>query len=81
MWSEGAYKKGTPQMPYTRHAWTETDAEIDKFILDNSGSLDQDLNTVHCACGFTGTIRQHGEHEEKMRTEFVTIMEGKHSAE
>lgn len=71
MWGIEYYKKGTPQMPYEWHCWTNSDKEVDDFIVDRSGSFDQDLNIVTCACGFTGSLRKHEEHAEEERIKFV----------
>jgi hypothetical protein len=63
MWGVDDYEKATPVMPYEWHFWKEGEKEVDAFIMDewNSG-FDKDKNTVHCQCGFGGTIREHDEH-------------------
>jgi hypothetical protein len=70
-YSEEAYKKGKPMMPYEWHAWSASDEEIDNFIVDRMGSFDQDLNRVICMCGFGGTLREHQIHAEKMEKQFI----------
>jgi hypothetical protein len=70
-WGEDDYKKGKPVMPYDWHAWSASDAEIEKFILDRSGTFDQDLNMVICECGFKGSIRQHQAHAEEAERQFI----------
>ena len=71
MWEPEYYERGTPQMPYQWHAWLDTEEEIEKFVLDRNAGFDENLNTVHCACGFVGTIKEHKIHSEEERVKFV----------
>ncbi len=70
--SKEAYEKGTPQMPWDWHSWDHTEEEIDNFILDRNAGFDENLNIVNCTCKkFTGTIKEHDEHAEEMKQQFI----------
>jgi hypothetical protein len=70
-WGPEYYERGKPVMPYDWHAWSASDAEIEKFVTDRSGSFDQDLNRVLCECGFEGSIREHQVHANEAEKQFI----------
>ena len=77
MWDEKAYAEGTPMMPYEWHAWSASDEEINKFIVNSyTGSFDEDLNKVVCTCGFEGTLREHQAHAEEAERQFILEHKG-----
>ena len=72
MWGEEEYKKAIPVMPFDWHSWTQTESEIENFVIDRFGAFDEDLNTVTCSCGFEGSIKEHDIHAEQKEQEFIS---------
>lgn len=75
MWGPEYYEKATPVMPWEWHWWKEGEKEVEAMVLDRWGDLDKDANTVHCECGFVGTIREHDGHVKDEEAKFLAKMD------
>lgn len=75
MWSKEEYNRSTPVMPYEWHTWNNTEEEIENFPLDRNGNFDGTF-PVECVCGWYGTIKDHYEHVEKMKQQFIVEHQG-----